>query len=53
MTVAELNRRMSSAELTEWQAYLRIEREEAEEQRMRSELEARASAGLNRRKARR
>jgi hypothetical protein len=52
MTVAELNARMSSAELSEWQAYLRVEREDGDERRQQAELEARAGAGVEARRVR-
>lgn len=52
MTVGELNARVSSAELTEWQAFLRVEHEEREERSTMAKLEADASTGLQRRKKR-
>jgi hypothetical protein len=42
MTVGELLARVSSRELAEWQAYLRIE----DEERKQAQLGARAKAGL-------
>lgn len=52
MTHAELLARVSSAELSEWQAYLRIEAEEREARRAEHELAGRAEAGLKARKHR-
>lgn len=52
MTHAELLARVSSAELTEWQAYLRLEREESAARRQEADLTARAEAGLANRKRR-
>ena len=42
MTVVELLGRMPSAEIAEWQAYVRLEAEDAQ----RREMEARAHAGV-------
>lgn len=52
MTVAELEARMSSAELSEWQAFIRLEHEEYSEKRRRAELGAAATAGVQARKTR-
>jgi len=40
--------RMSSRELTEWQAYFRIENEEMEEQRLSSQARAGAKTRMGR-----
>ena len=52
MTHAELLRRVSSAELTEWQAYTQLEAQDAEQARVRRDMSAEATAGLQTRKHR-
>lgn len=52
MTHAELLARVSSAELSEWQAYLRLEKEETKDRQQDADLIARAEAGLAHRKRR-
>lgn len=52
MTHAELLARVSSAELSEWQAYLKVENKERDERMARSDMSAKATAGLQRRKQR-
>lgn len=52
MTHAELLARVSSAELAEWQAFLRIEAEDREARRTENDLAVRAEAGLKTRKHR-
>lgn len=52
MTHAELLARCSSAELSEWQAYLQVDREETEQRRLRAEMNTGAAAGVQTRKRR-
>lgn len=52
MTHAALLARCSSAELSEWQAYLQLERKESDEKRVRAEMGASATAGIQARKRR-
>jgi hypothetical protein len=52
MTHAELLARCSSAELSEWQAYLQVDREETEQRRLRTEMNTGAAAGVQARKRR-
>lgn len=49
MPVGEMLHRMSARELSEWQAFFRIEREEREEMRERARMEHGAASGAARR----
>lgn len=46
MTHAELLARISSAELSEWQAYLRLEERERQDRARRDEIAGAALAGV-------
>lgn len=52
MTVADLSRRMSAAELAEWQAFLALEAAGEAEAATRSGLDAGAHAALRRQRGR-
>lgn len=52
MTHAELLARASSAELAEWQAYLRLEDRERKAREQRAAMESGARAGVETRKRR-